>query len=100
MTITLPPELESRLRNEAQRRGCEPSSLAVKLIGDQLLPAHQPSVTQTQSLAELFAQWDAEDATDDPAEIASRNQELEEFKEAMNRNRLEMEGPGARKLFP
>jgi hypothetical protein len=44
------------------------------------------------SLADLFADWKAEDGTDDPAEISRRNQEVEELKQAMNRNRLEMEG--------
>ena len=36
---------------------------------------------------ELLAQWDREDATDDPAEIARREAELKELKKALNENR-------------
>jgi hypothetical protein len=57
-------------------------------------------MNQNQSLAELFAQWHAEDGTNDLAEIARRNSEVEEFKRAMNLNRLEMEGPSSRIPFP
>jgi hypothetical protein len=67
--------------------------------GDGIL-RQLPPPDAGQSLADLFAEWDGEDGTDDPAEISRRNQEVEEFKEAMNRNRTEMEGPGSRKLFP
>ncbi|HWE95020.1 MAG TPA: hypothetical protein VG269_13725 [Tepidisphaeraceae bacterium] len=66
--------------------------------GDEIL-GQLPPPDAGQSLADLFAEWDAEDGTDDPAEISRRNQEVEEFKEAMNRNRAEMEGPGSRKHF-
>lgn len=95
MTLTLPPEIESRLNEEARRQGIEPAALAVKLLGEKL-PPEKP----TQSLAELFEQWAREDATDDPAEIERRNRELDEFMEGLNRNRLEMEGPGSRRLWP
>ena len=97
MTITLPPEVETRLKNEARRHGLNAERYATKLIVEHLPPAPPQA---SQSLAELFTQWSAEDATDDPQEIARRNQEVEEFKQAMNRNRLEMEGPGSRTPFP
>jgi hypothetical protein len=41
-----------------------------------------------------------EQATDDPAELARRELEIEEFKAAMNRNRRDSEGPGARVPYP
>lgn len=40
----------------------------------------------------LFAQWDAEDATDDPDEIARRNPEWETTKAALEANRFSLEG--------
>jgi antitoxin (DNA-binding transcriptional repressor) of toxin-antitoxin stability system len=52
------------------------------------------------ALDDLFAEWASEDPTNDPSEINRRNQEVLEFKEAMNRNRIEMEGTGSRKPFP
>lgn len=97
MTITIPADLETRLRSEAARLGIEPEQYATRLIADSLAPSPSPG---GQSLHDLFAQWDAEDQTGDPAEIARRNEEFEEFKRAMNRNRLESEGPNARIPFP
>lgn len=95
MTLDLPPETEARLKSEASRRGLAAEAYVQKLISEHLPPA-----PEKQSLADLFAQWEAEDGTDDPVEIARRNQEVEEFKQAMNKNRQEMEGVGSRKLFP
>jgi hypothetical protein len=66
----------------------------------KLILEHLPPAENGQSLAGLFAGWEAEDGTDDPAEIERRNREVTEFKQAMNRNRLEMEGPASRKPFP
>jgi hypothetical protein len=49
---------------------------------------------------DLLDKWDREQATDDPDEIDRRQREVEQFKAAMNRNRLEMEGPNSRRLYP
>ena len=96
MTIRLPAEIEDRLREEATKKGIAPDEYASKLIAEHLPAPEQ----RHNSLAELFAEWDKEDYTDDPEEIARRQQEFEEFKQALNRNRLEMEGPGSRTPFP
>jgi hypothetical protein len=88
MTISLPQEIESRLKGEASRRG-----LAVEDYAKKLIVEHLPPATGENSLADLFAAWKTEDGTDDPAEVDRRNQEVEVFKQAMNRNRREMEGP-------
>ena len=58
------------------------------------LPGNAPIDTVT---LELLAQWRREDATDDPEKIREAEQELAEFKRAMNENRaLSGESP----LFP
>jgi hypothetical protein len=95
MTITLPPEIESRLHGQATRLGIEATEYAMRLIEEGLAkPAPD------QATLDLLERWDREQATDDPEEIARRQKEVEEFMEGMNRNRLEMEGPNARKIYP
>lgn len=93
MTITLSPELEARLKAEAARRGMDPSQFAAGLIERAITPAS----TDNQATLDLFAKWEAKEATDDPEELARRQQEAEEFMQNLNRNRLEMEGPHARR---
>jgi hypothetical protein len=95
MTIDLPPDIEARLKGEANRRGLKAEDYAQKLIVE-----HLPLKKAASSLAELFSEWTVEDGTSDPAEIARRNEEVEEFKQAMKQNRLEMEGPNSRRPFP
>jgi hypothetical protein len=46
---------------------------------------------------ELLAAWKAEDATTDPEELRQADEEVAEFKKAMNENRA---ATGARLLFP
>ena len=95
MNISLPSDLESRLKNEASRHG-----VGAEEYARQVLIEHLPPLNGGVSLAELFAQWETEDASSDPREIARRNQETEEFKQAMNHNRKDIEGPDSRRLFP
>jgi hypothetical protein len=95
VTIALPAEIELRLESEASRQG-----IATEEYVKQLILHHLPSPSQAASSVKiLFDRWQEEDRTDDPAELARRQQEFEQFKEAMNRNRLEMEGPNSRKPF-
>jgi len=95
LTISLPQEIENRLKGEASRQGMNASDYATKLLEAALV---KPAVDQ--ATIDLLDQWDREEATDDLQELAKRQQEVEEFKEAMNRNRLEMEGPQSRKIYP
>lgn len=95
LTISLPPEVETRLKGEALSRGLDAAAYAGKLIEDALA---KPPIDQAS--IDLLDKWDREQAADDPEEIARRQKEFEEFKEAMNRNRLEMEGPYSRKIYP
>ena len=95
MTIHLPPDLEDRLKHEASRQQMEPSEYAAKLLSDAL-----DRGATNQATLELLSQWDAQEATDDPAEIAARNREFEDFRQAINRTRQESQGPDARKVYP
>lgn len=85
LTIHIPPELESRLKSEAARLGVGEEEYAKRLLAQGLAPA-QP--VADQATLDLLAQWEAEDATDDPAEIARRQQEWEEFRKSMNEDSL------------
>lgn len=91
MTIELPDEFEKRLTFYAEQRGMSPDQYAADLIARQL----PPDPHEGQSLAELFAQWDAEDATDDPTEIIRRQQEADELMTSLARGRIDMVGPDA-----
>ena len=90
LTIQLPQDLGEALRREAQRRGIDAEQLAAQIIQENLPPAERAA-----ALRSLFAQWAAEDATEDPEELERRQVEWEQLQRDMNANR----GSG-RKLFP
>jgi hypothetical protein len=98
LTIDLNADAESRLKSAANRRGVKPEVYAKQII-EEHLPAISSAETD-QSTLDLLARWDAEDATTDPQEIASRRNELDDFKQSMNANRRESEGPASRKIYP
>jgi hypothetical protein len=58
-------------------------------------PLAEPSIKNPIDTAtlDLFAKWRAEDTTDDPEEIRKAEQELAEFKVAMNENRAQAGEP-------
>src|SRR2546421_13049695 len=92
MTIVLRPELETRLKQEAQRRGVDVSEYASRLIDEAL--SSSPSLPRPdQATLDLFDQWDQEEATDDPAEIERRRRETQEFMVSLAQSRIEAEGP-------
>lgn len=93
MTITLSPEIESRVKAEASKTGVDANEFVAQLI-EEALP--RPN----QATLDLLAEWDREQATDDPEEIARRQQEGEQFMRNLARNRFDMEGPNARNLRP
>jgi hypothetical protein len=80
LVIDLAPEVEASLRQEASRHGLATPDYVRRLIEEALPAAPKPGAA---TLA-LLAAWDAEDATDDPEEIAERNREFEEFKAHIN----------------
>lgn len=95
LTIALPPDTETRLNNVASRRGLAPAEYARELIEEGLAKSSVDQVT-----IDLLDEWDREQATEDPEEIAKRERETREFMEGMNRNRLEMEGSDSRRIYP
>jgi hypothetical protein len=81
--LEMPPELENRIRDEADRRGVEPEQFLLHLVERQL-ESQRPS--PSNPLASLFAKWAAEDETDDPEELARRSRDWEELKKSINAN--------------
>lgn len=92
LTIQLKPAVEAKLKARAAREGRPEAEIAAEAVEKQL-DADRGAVDRT---AELFAQWRAEDATDDPEELTRRDAELEEFKANMNANRA---ATGERPLY-
>lgn len=100
MTISLPPDLERRLREQARLYRLEPSEYARRLLDEHLASSSEPAPPADRASIAVLEQWEAAHATDDPAELARRAAEGEAFMRELDRSRWEMEGPGARKLWP
>ncbi len=104
LKLNLSQEIETRVREEAMRRGIAAEDYAAHLVADSLpspsAPEPSAAAAAEHSLSDLFSKWAQDDETEDPTEIERRNAEFEELKEAMNQSRLEMEGPNSRKLWP
>ena len=93
LTLELPPDLEDALAEDARRKGTTPEKIALDNLRRSYIPLKVATdrVHDDPTLA-IFAQWDAEDATDDPEEIARRNREWEETKANLAANRVNFEG--------
>jgi hypothetical protein len=92
LTISLDSDLEKRLTEEASRRGVDAAEYARRLL-EEHLPATEGA--SDQATLDLFARWEAEDATDDPAELLRREAEWEQLKRALNESHS-----SNRRLFP
>ena len=97
-SIDLNGDAESRLKTAATRRGVKPEVYAKQII-EENLGANEAVGTDGATL-ELLTRWDAEDASTDPDEVAARSKEVDEFKQAMNENRLRSDGPASREIYP
>jgi hypothetical protein len=84
LLIDLPPEVEERLQEEANRHGQGVVDYARSLIVHGLPPAAND---RQRAAISLLESWAAQDATNDPDEIRAAEEELKAFKEAMNQNR-------------
>src|SRR5438270_669306 len=90
MNLAISPELQKRLTEAASKRGLEPAEFA-----RQVLEEHVPDMSKekpNKATLELLEQWEREGATDEPQEVARRQQEGDELMQNLARNRLEMEG--------
>src|SRR5262249_10253778 len=79
--------------SESTGRGPTPSEYVRSVLERLVMPERTPNAA---TLALLDA-WDAEDATDDPDELARREAEWEELQANLNTNRT---ATGERPLFP
>jgi hypothetical protein len=93
MTITLHQDVQEKLLREASRLGVPPEEFARRAIEEKL--AASDATGRNQALLDVLDEWDREDATDDDAEIARRQQDFEEFKRAINSSHS-----SDRKIYP
>lgn len=93
LLIQVEGQLEERLKRAAESTGDEPLAVARRLLEEHLPRPNDATIA-------LLEQWDREDATDDPEELARRSKEGEEFMASLARNRRESEGSNARTLWP
>src|SRR5260370_40449572 len=84
LQLSLPAELEDRLRREAERQGIAPVAVTLKLLDEHLPPTKRPA-----TLPGLFEQWQAED------ESAADGNPDYDFFQALDAART-----SNRKLFP
>ena len=75
LQLTLSPELEARLRQEAQRRGQPTESVALQLLDEHLPP---PLNERRAAAIAMLQEWMAEDAR------AEDSEEAEEFFEGLD----------------
>jgi hypothetical protein len=75
ITLTLAPELEFKLKQEADRRGLPPEQYALEVL-DEHIPrsAHE----RAEKLAEMFRQWNEEEVDESEALDDEFFQRLEE----------------------
>lgn len=85
LQLTLPAELECRLRREAQRQGLFPDAVTLKLLDE-----HLPPVDRRAALLALLQRWQAEDEAMTEEESAANAEVLR----AIDEDRL-----SDRKLF-
>ena len=87
LTVEFPPEVEERLGQAARARGLQPDEYVREVVTESLpVPGRIP-------IANLFAQWEAEDATDDPAELAARQAEWEDLRANLEADRVSFRVP-------
>ena len=80
LTIDIPPDLEQRLRHTAARDGVDAAEYVRRVLLEKLGGEAAPD----EATLQLLCAWDAEDATEDPRELQSRQKDWERFKQALN----------------
>jgi DNA-directed RNA polymerase specialized sigma24 family protein len=80
LTLELEPELDDTLRALADAEGVSVEQYLRRLISQALKGRSK------QAAVGLLQDWESEDATTDPDELARREHDWKEFREAMNRS--------------
>lgn len=93
VTLNLRPEVEAEIAQKAVAQGATLPDYIEKLIAEavkrQPLPpllSPEEQRKKNQAAIDMLNEWDEEDKTDDPEEIARRQAEWEAFKKGMNEN--------------
>ena len=86
--LNLSPEVELRMQTQAAAHGM-PLEAYVQSVVEKL--AGSPEADD--STLTLIAQWEAEDATDDPKEIAARIHDWEEIEAGLQANGFSLRVP-------
>lgn len=103
LTISLEPELARRLIEQASREGLDVNEYVRRIVAERF-PSPPPkspiSGLSPEAVATLkiLEDWERENATDDPDELARRAKDGEEFMRNLARNRIKIEGPNLRNL--
>ena len=96
LILELPPEVEGALAAEARQKGTTPEHIALDRLRQQYfdskLPVSPPPILREDPTLALFAQWEAEYATTDPAELARHQVEGDELMASLAANRINFEG--------
>ena len=98
--LSLKPEVEAEIAQKAAAEGTGVSGYLEKTIEGIVVPnpatdRPQTQLAKNQAALAMLEEWDREDETDDPKEIARRQAEWAEFKKGMNESRT-----SNRVLFP
>lgn len=91
VTLNLRPEVEAEIAQKAAAEGTEVSDYLERMIEGAIKPRSavvysQEQLAKNQAALAMLEEWDREDETDDPTEIARRQVQWEEFKTGMNEN--------------
>ena len=101
ISLYFSPTEEARISTVARQIGLAPADYIKKLVAEHLPPlptASAPAIDEENAAAiALLQSWMKEEATDDPEEIRQAEEDLNEFLQNLNKNRIES---GERPLFP
>ena len=100
VTLSLKPKVEAEIAQKAAAEGTGVSDYLEKMIEETVKPGprvvySQEQLEKNQAALAMLRQWQEEDKTDDPEEVARRQVELDEFKQGMNESHT-----SSRILFP
>ncbi len=80
VTLNLGPELDDDLQAMARAKGVSVEEYVKSLVAEAVRRQ------SGKAAVALLREWESEDATDDPEELARRESDWKAFREAMNRS--------------